>query len=431
MNGASATQLAETLSRMIEQTVLKQRRGTYQGAEPTWEEGDEIIISQTDHETNRGAWIRLAERQGFVIKEWPVTPIKGQAETNPYAVELALEGLEPLITPRTRLVAFSACSNVLGGFTPVGGAAKLVKEKTQGRAWVAVDAVAFAPHRQVLPREWGVDFVLMSWYKCFMAHMGSLYISPRASQQLLTKLNHHFLHEYPGTYPFQPSSQQYELIASVAPVVEYLTWIAQASGQSVSAPKSIAWKSVAGNKASSGGAYSNGSANGDGAAASNSSAVAGTQQQHQQSNGTSENGIRDALFSHLARSFQAIAAHEQALMEVLLGFLTSPEMRARGVRVVGDERADAQRRAPTVAFVVRESADGAHKAIRSKDLHARMVQSGEFGAQQGHMYAHALIVKGLGLDVDDGVVRFSFVHYNSVQEVEAVCKAMKQAIDSM
>ena len=51
MNGASATQLAETLSRMIEETLLKQRRGEYKGEEPHWEEGDEIIISQADHES--------------------------------------------------------------------------------------------------------------------------------------------------------------------------------------------------------------------------------------------------------------------------------------------------------------------------------------------------------------------------------------------
>lgn len=51
MIGSSATQLAETLSRMIETTVLRQRKGEYKGLEPTWKEGDEIIISETDHES--------------------------------------------------------------------------------------------------------------------------------------------------------------------------------------------------------------------------------------------------------------------------------------------------------------------------------------------------------------------------------------------
>lgn len=178
MTGASTTQLVENLSRMIEGTIVRQRRGLYLGSEPTWSEGDEIIVSQADHEANRGAWYRLAERQNLVIKQWPITPIADQAETNPYAVELNVEALKPLLGPRTRLVAFTACSNVLGNLTPIAEAASAVKQIAP-QAYTLVDAVAFAPHKRVVPRTWGVDMVTWSWYKVYGPHAASMYVSPR------------------------------------------------------------------------------------------------------------------------------------------------------------------------------------------------------------------------------------------------------------
>lgn len=237
MTGASTTQLVENLSRMIEGTIVRQRRGQYKGSEPTWEEGDEIIVSQADHEANRGAWLRLAERQNLTVKEWPVTPIVGQSEKNPYALELNVGSLKPLLTSRTRLVAFTACSNVLGNLSPIEEAAAAVKSKAP-QAYTLVDAVAFAPHKRVQPRAWGVDAVVWSWYKVYGPHASSMYVSPRVRgavtgpadddekdklvygkartpTALLTKNNHHFLHELESMYSFQPSSQQYELVASI------------------------------------------------------------------------------------------------------------------------------------------------------------------------------------------------------------------------
>lgn len=237
MTAASTTQAVENLSRMIEGTIIRQRRGLYAGSEPTWAEGDEIIVSQADHEANRGAWLRLAERQKLVVKEWPVTPIAGQSGANPYAMELNVAALEPLLGPRTRLVAFTACSNVLGSLTPIAQAAATVKRKAP-QAYTLVDAVAFAPHKRVAPRTWGVDMVTWSWYKVYGPHMASMYISPRvrgavgapadedekdrfiygkvrSAAALLSKNNHHFLHQVESMYSFQPSSQQYELVTSI------------------------------------------------------------------------------------------------------------------------------------------------------------------------------------------------------------------------
>ncbi|KAG5633326.1 hypothetical protein H0H81_008718, partial [Sphagnurus paluster] len=64
----------------------------------------------------------------------------------------------------------------------------------------------------------------------------------------------------------------------------------------------------------------------------------------------------------LREAFGAIAQHEQTLVAPLLAFLTHPEQRARGVRVVGEENADLSR-VPTISFVV-----GGQKPIRSQDV---------------------------------------------------------------
>ena len=260
------------------------------------------------------------------------------------------------------------------------------------------------------PREWGVDFVFFSWYKIYSAHTASLYISPRATRErkLLTKLNHHFLHGKEGTYPYQPSSQQYELIAATARVVEYLSWIGKAAAGS-KGPEQVAWKEAF-ESGEGGGVYGAKSTNGSGAKGDASA-------------------LRAQLQSDLEQSFAAISAHEQALLEVLMAFLTSKEMRELGIRVVGNEAADSSVRAPTVAFVIVQE-DGKGSKKKCAELQQRVVRDGKLGLQQGHMYAYAL-VEGLGLPIDDGVVRVSFVHYNSVEEVKRICALVEEAVRSL
>lgn len=335
-----------------------------------------------------------------------MTPI-GDAKSNTHAVELSLTSLEKILSPRTRLVAFTACSNVLGGFTPIKEAAALVKAKTNGAAWVAVDAVAFAPHRALQPKEWGVDFVLWSFYKVFGPHTGALYISPKASSQLLSKLNHHFLHAGSGTYPYQPSSQQYELIASIAPIVEYLVWIGQAKQSA--APKTIRWKELYQGKNHTAAGY---------APKTTSGKVSNDQSSAESASSESKESLRKALHD----SFAQIAAHEEQLSRTAIGFLTSDAMRSAGVRIVGPESWSGSTRAPTIAFTV--------EGKSSAKLHAEMVRAGKMGAQQGHMYAYALVTK-LGLAIEEGVVRISLVHYNTVEEAEKVCQVIEQAIKAV
>jgi len=74
-----------------------------------WNEGDEIILSNQDHEANAGFWRRL-EKTGIVIKEWRVDPETGMLNPN---------DLDAMLSYKTRLLAFPHCSNIIGYVNPV------------------------------------------------------------------------------------------------------------------------------------------------------------------------------------------------------------------------------------------------------------------------------------------------------------------------
>ncbi|RXW13831.1 hypothetical protein EST38_g12026 [Candolleomyces aberdarensis] len=95
--GSSSTLNLENLARGLESGIKA---------------GDEFIVTG-EHEANTGPWKKLAARSGAIVKYWKATPTK---ESNPYSVALKLEDVLPLITPRTRIVAFTACSNILGSW---------------------------------------------------------------------------------------------------------------------------------------------------------------------------------------------------------------------------------------------------------------------------------------------------------------------------
>ena len=392
--GQSATQLVASLALMIEQRVLADRAGGVEGA---WQVGDEIVLSDADHETNRGAWTRLAQKTGLNVKHWGVAPTTTAAAEgrNGYAVTLDPAVLRGIVTPKTRVVAFTACSNLLGAYTDIAGAVREVRAVAPG-AVVAVDCVAFAPHRRICPREWDVDVAFFSLYKTYGAHVGTMYVSPRTQQTHLARLNHFFLQppsaNIPGMYPFQTSSVQYELNHSIAAVADYIVSLSQPT----STVKKINWSALF-----------------------NPTSI------------PSEGLVtlsRSEVDSALDAAFSKIAGHEAAILSHLIPVLLS--YRERGVRIVGPESDSSGERAPTVAFAVVDSATGRHRVGTSQQIHSALVATEKIGAQQGHMYAHKL-VQSLGLDLADGVVRLSFVHYNSPEEVQRTAELLKQVLDQV
>jgi cysteine desulfurase family protein (TIGR01976 family) len=138
----------------------------------TLQAGDEVLITQLDHEANRGPWLRLAER-GVTIQEVRLLP-SGLLDYADMAAK---------ITPRTKVFALGASSNALGTVNDMA----LARQLTQATGTLLViDAVHYAPHFPMDVEKLGVDFLLCSGYKFYGPHVGILYSKPGALDKLPT-----------------------------------------------------------------------------------------------------------------------------------------------------------------------------------------------------------------------------------------------------
>lgn len=179
----------------------------------TWQPGDEIIVTNSDHEANISPWMEL-QRLGIKVKTWKV---------NPDSLELRLEDLETLLSDRTRLVAVTHTSNVLGTINPIRAIADRVHAHG---ALICVDGVAYAPHRRVDVQALDVDFYAFSLYKVYGPHLALLY-GKKAHLLALPGYNHYFIDRSAIPYKFQPGGTSYELSYSVTAIPQYLRALAQ------------------------------------------------------------------------------------------------------------------------------------------------------------------------------------------------------------
>ena len=175
--------------------------------------GDEIIVTNQDHEANNGAW-RALESRGLAIREWRM---------NADSDDLEIEDLKALLSDRTKLVCFTHCSNIVGLVHDVKAIAALVHE---AGALVCVDGVAYAPHRRVDVHDLDVDFYLYSPYKLLGPHMGVLY-GKRELLALLASQSHYFFDEDDFQRRLCPGGYNYELTAAAAGITEYFDAVHQ------------------------------------------------------------------------------------------------------------------------------------------------------------------------------------------------------------
>lgn len=177
-----------------------------------WKPGDEVIVTNSDHEANVSCWTDLQE-QGIVVKTWNV---------NPDTLEFDLDELENLMTERTKLVAMVHASNILGTINPVRQIADFVHDKG---SLICVDGVAFAPHRKVDVQELDVDFYVFSTYKVYGPHQAIMF----GKYELLLELeglNHYFIGKDEVPYKLQPGNINYELTYSLDAIPNYFSEIA-------------------------------------------------------------------------------------------------------------------------------------------------------------------------------------------------------------
>ena len=156
--GQNMTTLSFALSRAIGRTLHA---------------GDEIVITQLDHEANRGPWSQLSDR-GVVIREVRM------AESG----ELDPADMAAKISSRTKVFALGAASNALGTVNDLALARRLTKSVG---ALLVVDAVHYAPHFPIDVQALDADFLLCSGYKFYGPHVGILYSRPGALERLPTE----------------------------------------------------------------------------------------------------------------------------------------------------------------------------------------------------------------------------------------------------
>jgi len=168
--------------------------------------GDEIIVTNQDHEANIGAWRKL-ESYGAVVKEWKI---------NPENAELEIEGLKLLLSKKTKIVAVTHCSNIVGSINDLKSIAKLVHEYD---AYIVGDGVSYAPHGFPDVKDLDVDFYTFSLYKTYGPHLGLLY-GKKAILNQLPNQNHEFL-EDDVPYTLNPGGPNHEGLSSLIGIYEY------------------------------------------------------------------------------------------------------------------------------------------------------------------------------------------------------------------
>ncbi|ETN42934.1 cysteine desulfurase [Cyphellophora europaea CBS 101466] len=298
------------------------------------EPGDEIVLSKLDHEANVAGWLQMAKWRGLKVVWW--VPSK-DTDSNP---KLVPEDLRKLVNDKTRLVACTHTSNILGTVTDLAALSEVV-HAANPRALFAADAVAYAPHAPVDVQAFGVDFYSFSWYKVYGPHVAMLYVSPRAHPEIET-LGHYFkttstLEEMLGL-----AAGSYEAVQAVPEIIAYLS--------------RVGW--------------------------------------------------------------DAISKQEEQIQEILLKYLRSkPDI----IKIYGEPSCDRKLRIPLVSWRVKgQSSLGIIDAIEARS---------NYGCRNGHFYSKRLCEEVLNVpDADDGVLRCSLLHYNTVEEVEGLVKVLDEVI---
>lgn len=311
------------------QNLARSMRGQFKA-------GDEIIVTVSDHESNIGPWIGLQDA-GVKIKTWLI---------DPESFELNLDDLRNLLTDRTRLVAVTYVSNILGTINPIQDIATIVHDHG---ALICVDAVAYAPHRAIDVTALNVDYLAFSLYKVFGPHFAVLY----GRYSLLAELDnlyHYFYDKDKVPAKLEPGNASYELAYSSIGIVDYLEEIGERAGES----------------------------------------------------GSQRDKIRTA--------FDQITRHEYEIAERLLAYLRS----RNDCRIIGIENGQDSQRVPTISFVIDNQDAG--EIAKQIDAYKIAIRFGDFHARR--------LIEFLDLTENNGCVRVSMAHYNTLEEVDALITAL-------
>ena len=299
--------------------------------------GDEIIVTNQDHEANISPWRRLSE-DGAKIIEW---------QFNIDNHELEISELENLISDKTKILAVTHCSNIVGS---VNNLKKICEIAHSKNIIVIGDGVSYAPHGFPDVKDLDVDFYTFSLYKTFGPHLALLY----GKEEILKNLpnqNHEFLN---GKYPYtiNPGGPNHEELVSLIGIYEYFDNL-----------------------------YNH----------------------HFQDN-------ENIISRKIKKINNLISKHEEVVANPILNYIDERE----DLNLIGKNKIQNKNRAPTIAFTSNK--------ISSKKISEILVQN-KIATRNDNFYAWRCL-QSLGINTEDGVVRLSFTHYNSLKDTDLVLKAL-------
>jgi cysteine desulfurase family protein (TIGR01976 family) len=177
-----------------------------------WKAGDEIIVSNLDHDSNIRPWVQAAESVGATVK-WA----KFDTETG----ELPTSAISDLLSEKTKLVAVTGASNTLGTRPDIPAIAREVHHTS---AYLYLDAVHLTPHTVIDNKVLGADFIGFSSYKIMGPHCAALAGAP----ELLETIKIHKLLPSTDDVPerFEFGTLPYELMAGVTAAIEFIAGLA-------------------------------------------------------------------------------------------------------------------------------------------------------------------------------------------------------------
>ncbi len=301
--------------------------------------GDEIIVTNQDHEANISPWRRLKE-SGAKIIEW-----KFNLDNH----ELEISQLEKLITSKTKILAVTHCSNIVGSINNLKEICKLAHKKN---IIVIGDGVSYAPHGFPNVKELDVDFYTFSLYKTYGPHLALLYGKEEILKDLPNQ-NHEFLN---GNYPYtiNPGGPNHEELVSLIGIYEYFENLYY--------------------------------------------------HHYKKDNLT--------MVEKISKINQLISDHEEMVSNPILEYIFKRE----DLFLIGKNKIKNKNRAPTISFT--------SKKISSKKISEILVKN-KIATRNDNFYAWRCL-ESLGIDLEDGVVRLSMTHYNSMEETKKLIKVLEK-----
>jgi cysteine desulfurase family protein (TIGR01976 family) len=178
--------------------------------------GEEIVVTRLDHDANISPWLTAAEDAKASV-HW--------VDLRPEDCTLDLDNLEAVLSPKTRVIAFTLASNAVGSIT---AAAEVVRIARQTGAYVVADAVHLAQHRLLDVAALGVDLLFCSPYKFFGPHLGMMF----GRKELLDELQPYKVRPAEDASPnrWETGTLSHEALAGLTAAVDYIAGIGRGAG---------------------------------------------------------------------------------------------------------------------------------------------------------------------------------------------------------